>query len=248
MSESNVYKRTINKETVTSKLLTEGERDLRVYLPPGYNEIISYPVIYCQDGEDFFNFGRIATQANRLILEDELEPCIVVGVDVDKKHRTAEYSPDGDRHESYVRFFVEEMIPFVASRYTVRTEADQILLAGDSLGATVSLHIALSYPQRFSRLLSMSGAYYPASRSILADYSESLSWLDAYMFVGLQETEFETDRGVFDFVEMNRQTKQLLEAKGAKLLYYEKDGKHQWGFWQQELPDALRWFMKTDLL
>ncbi|RXZ81853.1 esterase family protein [Paenibacillaceae bacterium] len=242
MSQPDYYKRTIVKETVPSAVLPEKERNLRIYLPPGYNEIVSYPVIYCQDGEDFFNFGRIATQANKMIIDGDLEPVIVVGVDVDKRHRTSEYAPDGERHASYVHFFVHEMIPYVVSRYTVRTEADQILLAGDSLGATVSLHISLSFPQRFPRILSLSGAYYPVSCELVAEDKQRLSWLELYMIVGLQEDAYETDRGVFDFVALNRRMKQLLEAKGAEVDYTEKDGRHQWGFWQQELPEALRWF------
>ncbi|XEC92561.1 alpha/beta hydrolase [Paenibacillus tarimensis] len=248
MSDSSYQKRTIVKETAPANRLPEAERELRIYLPPGYNEIISYPVVYCQDGEDFFNFGRVATIAHRLILDGELEPLIIVGVDVNKKNRTAEYSPDGDRHEAYVRFFVEEMIPFVASRYSIRTEADQTLLAGDSLGGTVSLHIALNYPRKFKRILSLSGAYYPSSRAIVSQTAEPLDWLRIYMLVGLQETEFETDRGIFDFVAMNREMKRLLEEKQASLHYIEKDGRHLWGFWQQEIPDALRWFNKEALL
>src|SRR5690242_18270125 len=98
MSEQ--VKRTIIKDSVTSSHLPEGERGLRLYLPPGYNEILSYPVIYCQDGEDFFSFGRIATQAHAMILDGELEPLVIVGVDVDKSVRTEEYAPDGERHDA----------------------------------------------------------------------------------------------------------------------------------------------------
>ncbi|MBJ6363674.1 alpha/beta hydrolase [Paenibacillus sp. GCM10012307] len=241
---SDYLKRTIVKETVSSRYLPERERELRIFLPPGYNEIVSYPVVYCQDGEDFFNFGRIATQANKLILEEDMEPFVIVGVDVDKQKRTAEYAPDGDRHDDYVKFFVEEMLPFVSSRYSVRNEADQIVLAGDSLGATVGLHIALQYPRRFATLISFSGAYYPASQAIVEAYSDSLAWLHMFMSVGLQETAYETDSGVFDFVALNRSMKPLLEKKGAKLHYSERDGLHQWGFWQKQVPEALQWAMQ----
>lgn len=249
MTSPQYLKRTIVKETVVSRYLPEGSRELRVYLPPGYNEIISYPVIYCQDGEDFFNFGRIATLANKLILEADMEPIIIVGVDVDKSKRTAEYAPDGDRHASYIRFFVEEMIPYVASRYTVRDEPGQVILAGDSLGATVSLHIALAYPGRFTKLISFSGAYFPVSRELTRQHPESLEWLKLFMTVGLQETAFETtDRGVYDFVALNRDMKAVLESKGAGLTYIERDGLHQWGYWQKQVPEALEWAFNSTAL
>src|SRR5690554_8159578 len=94
MDDSRYYKRTLVKEMLQSHHLQE-TRALRIYLPPGYSELSSYPVIYCQDGEEFFNFGRIATQATKLILDEGLEPMIIVGVDVHIPDRTAQYSPEG---------------------------------------------------------------------------------------------------------------------------------------------------------
>lgn len=243
MTENPYLKRTIVKETAASSFLPEGSRSLRIYLPPGYNEVLSYPAVYCQDGEDFFNFGRIATIANKMILDGELEPFVIIGVDVDKKLRTSEYAPDGERHDAYVRFFGEELVPFLESRYPIRRERSERLLAGDSLGGTVSLHIALRYPQLFTNLLSLSGAYYGSSQQIVAAEQE-LSRLNLYMYVGLQETAYETDHGTYDFVTLNRQMKALLDERGATLRYTEKDGKHQWGSWQKELPEGLAHFLK----
>lgn len=245
MTDERYLKRTIVKETVPSRYLAEQSRNLRIFLPPGYNEVLSYPVVYCQDGEDFFNFGRIATTATRLILDEGLEPFIIVGVDVDKKQRTEEYTPDGNRHEAYIWFFAEELIPFVEERYAVRQEPEHRLLAGDSLGGSVSLHLALSYPQLFTRVMSLSGAFYGISQNIISAAGD-LSWLNIYMIVGLQEDAYETDRGVFDFVALNRNAKALLELNQATVFYEEKDGKHQWGFWQKELDKALAYFIEVE--
>lgn len=243
MTDQRYLKRTILKETVASSYLLEGERPIRVYLPPGYNEVLSYPVIYCQDGEDFFNFGRIATIANQIILDEGIEPFIIVGVEVNKKVRTAEYAPDGDRHEKYVRFFGEELIPYIEAKYPVRREPEERLLAGDSLGGTVSFHLALAYPHLFTRVLSLSGAFFERSLEIM-EQPRDLSWLQLYMTVGLQETAYETtDRGVYDFVVLNRAAKERLERWGAELHYEERDGLHQWGYWQKDLPAALKYFM-----
>jgi enterochelin esterase-like enzyme len=51
MSDNPLFKRTIHKHDVLSRLLPEGSRSIRVYLPPGYQPWMSYPVVYCQDGE-----------------------------------------------------------------------------------------------------------------------------------------------------------------------------------------------------
>lgn len=239
MTDSRYLKRTIVKEVIASTFLNE-ERTLRIYLPPGYNEVLSYPVVYCQDGEEFFNFGRIATYANQLILDEGAEPFIIVGIEVDVKKRTAEYAPFGNLHEAYTRCVAEEIIPFVEQKY--RARSDERILAGDSLGGSLSLHLSLLYPGEFPRIISLSGAFYEESQEILAR-TANLDWLNVYMIVGLQENEYETDHGIFDFVDLNRRTRDLLFERGATVRYSEKEGKHLWGFWQKELPDALKYFL-----
>lgn len=241
MTNERLLKRTIVKEVIESKFLQEN-RTLRIYLPPGYNEILSYPVVYCQDGEEFFNFGRIATWANQLILEEGVDPFIIVGVEVDTKVRTEEYAPFGNRFDAYLSCFAEEIIPFIEQKYPVRTETSARVLAGDSLGGSVSVHLALRYPHLFSRIISLSGAFYEQSQNMIRE-EQDLSWLDIYMIVGLQEDNYATDTGVYNFVELNRSTKALLEERGATIKYDEKDGRHIWGFWQQELPAALMYFL-----
>ncbi len=242
MTDSRYLKRTILKEEIQSRHLGEA-RTLRIYLPPGYNELLSYPVIYCQDGEEFFNFGRIATYANQLILDENIEPFIVVGVEVNTKIRTQEYAPFGSRFEAYTACFAEEIIPYIEEKYPVRRSADERVLAGDSLGGSVSVHIALRYPELFRRIISLSGAYYEQSQQLIAAESD-LSALDVYMIVGLQETDFQSDTGVYDFVKLNQDTRDLLLERGATVRYAEKDGKHLWGFWQKELPDAIKYFLQ----
>ncbi|UVI27661.1 alpha/beta hydrolase [Paenibacillus spongiae] len=241
MTDQRYLKRTIVKDTAASRILPEQERELRIFLPPGYNEVLSYPVLFCQDGEDFFNFGRVATIANQLILDEGMEPFIIVGVDVDKKKRTSEYAPDGELHDGYVTFFAEELLPYIESRYPVRRDPQHRVLAGDSLGGTVSLHIALRYPHLFNKIISLSGAFYPASQEIAAR-SGLMDHMSLFMIVGLQETAFETDSGTYDFVALNRAMKQILKEKGAAILYSEHEGKHVWGFWQKHIPSALKAF------
>ncbi|MFC0212519.1 alpha/beta hydrolase [Paenibacillus chartarius] len=243
MDTSRYYQRTVVKETLYSNRLQE-ERQLRIYLPPGYNEVLSYPVLYCQDGEQFFNFGRLATSLTAGILDDGLEPAIAVGVDVDTATRTAEYAPEGERHDAYLRFFAEELLPFVEERYPVRRTAGERIAAGDSLGGTVSLHLALAYPHLFGNVLSLSGAFFERTRLQLEEAGD-LSQLRIHMLVGLDETEVKTERGTFDFVEANRLTREILLRAGANLTYEEKPGKHLWGFWQQELPAILRLFLQA---
>jgi enterochelin esterase-like enzyme len=233
----NAFKRTIIKDEAPSSYLGEA-RSLRISLPHGYNELLSYPVLYCQDGEDFFNFGRIVTQANTLILKNGLDPFLIIGVDVDKKLRWSEYHPEGERFARYCAFFAEELLPYIEENYPARTRRDERVIAGDSLGGTVSLHLALDYPELFGSVISFSGAFFPVTQQRIAEESD-LSELSVFQTVGLKETAFQSAEGVSDFVELNRSTRALLEHRKANVYYEETDGDHVWGAWQPLIPKAL---------
>lgn len=135
-----------------------------------------------------------------------------------------------------------ELLPYIEEKYSIRQTKDERIVAGDSLGGTVSLHLALDYPGLFSNVLSFSGAFYEITRQQLAA-SGDLSWLNLYMIIGLDELAVETDHGTINFLEENRLTHGLLKQKGTRLFYEEKPGKHLWGFWQKEIPAALRHFL-----
>lgn len=241
MSISPYSKRTIIKKEIPSQPLQQ-TRSIRVFLPPGYNELVTYPVVYCQDGEQFFNFGRIATHATRLILDEGMEPVMIVGVDADLPRRTDEYSPSGRLFDDYCQFFVSELVPFIENEFPVRSSKEERILAGDSLGGTVSLHLALDRPDLFCKVISLSGAFMESTQERLREETD-LSELDIYMLIGQDETEVETDRGVFNFLQMNRTARKMLEERGARVRYVEKPGKHLWGFWQNELSEALLYFL-----
>ncbi len=243
MNESIVYKRTIVKETIKSDYLEE-EREVTIYLPPNYSEGRTYPVIYCQDGEQFFFLGRIATTANQWIWEKKLEPMIIVGIEMKKATRTFDYHPQGSRFQAYKQFFVQELLPYIENKYSIAKTAANRILAGDSLGGTVSLHLAIEYPSLFGNMISLSGAFFETTQ-IMLKREKDLSWLNIYMVIGLGENEVETKRGIFNILEMNRLTKEILITKHAKLHYHEKEGNHVWGFWQKQIPDALSYFFKN---
>ena len=184
MSQEPYLKRTILKESLFSDRLGK-DRPLRIFLPPGYNELVTHRVVYCQE---CFNFGRIATAATKLILDEGFEPFIIVGVDVDMPNRTEEYAPEGTRFHAYTDFFLHELIPYIESRYPVRTNPEDRILVGDSLGGTVSLHLSLIAPDFIQQVISLSGAFLSSSlRAVEA--AGSLSHLRMFPLIGTEETE-----------------------------------------------------------
>ncbi|WP_205628760.1 alpha/beta hydrolase-fold protein, partial [Acinetobacter baumannii] len=61
------------------------------------------------------------------------------------------------RNDLYKSFFLEELLPAVEKEFAI----DERILVGDSLGATVSLDLAMDRPDLFAKVISLSGAFYP---------------------------------------------------------------------------------------
>ena len=88
MTDQRYLKRTIVKEVVSQPLFAGRITKPARFFAPGLQRTLSFPVVYCQDGEHFFNFGRIATICEPAYFGRGLEPFIIVGVDVDLQLRT----------------------------------------------------------------------------------------------------------------------------------------------------------------
>ncbi|MBA4494910.1 alpha/beta hydrolase [Paenactinomyces guangxiensis] len=238
--EQKVYKRIIKKENLYSKHLEEA-KEILVSLPPGYDESRSYPLLVLHDGNDYFNLGRIVTQANQMMVNGEIEPVIMVAVPVQKERRTSEYSPKGSRHSQHMKMVVEELLPRIRDHYPTDDSPERLVLGGSSLGGTVSLHIALHYPEVSNRILSQSGAFLEATNEAIL-HAKSLEHFRIYQSVGKAETAVSTHMGSLDLVARNREVLRHLKEKHAHVHYVEDEGDHTWGFWQRDIPPALRFF------
>ncbi len=211
-----------------------------MYLPPEYGSQTAYPILYCHDGNEFFTHGRIATIANEMIANGLLSPLLIAGIAVKMDHRTEDYALSGKRHETYLRFVEEECMQFIERRYPLSPDPSARAMAGISLGAVATLHLASRMGDRLSNVLLFSGAYYDSFSTFIRERN-GLGGLSAYMVAGLAETAVDTPEGVYDFLTANRNMKTILEEQGAAVSYREGEGKHVWGFWQRELPAALKW-------
>jgi enterochelin esterase-like enzyme len=239
-----MIKRTIVRETIQSQSLGTN-KEIHISLPPDYNQNQTYPLLILHDGPDYFNLGRIVTQANQLMVDGKIKQIVMVAVPVDKAVRTQEYSPIGERNQAHKEFIMNELLPFLEENYPVDLSTENLVIGGSSLGGTVSLHLALDYPEQVQNVLSQSGAFLEATKEQIQKTS-SLSYLTIYQSIGLKETAVPTHMGTIDLVTRNREVYELLRKKNAHVYYIEEDGDHTWGFWQKELPRALGFFFGTE--
>lgn len=151
----------------------KNERDLIVYLPPGYDEQPArlFPVLYLHDGQNLFDGStsfipgmdwHVGQTADALIENGDVEPLVIVGIYNVGKQRIREYTPTrvpklgGGRANSYAKFLVEEVQPFVEARYRISGQPQETGIGGSSLGGLVSLYLGLKLPHIFGRIAALS--------------------------------------------------------------------------------------------
>ena len=177
-------------------------RDVIVYLPPGYDrdKRRRYSVFYLHDGQNLFDGAtsfipgqewRVDETAQALIARERIEPLIIVGIYNTGKDRVDEYTPvedpkykAGGKADLYGRLLVEELKPFIDKTYRTKKGASHTGLGGSSLGGLVSIYLALKYPKVFGRVAVVSPSVWWANNQIVR-YVDSLPknpplriWLD----------------------------------------------------------------------
>src|SRR5882757_630737 len=109
--------------------ILNNDRDITIYLPPGYNDRddVRYPVLYMQDGQNLFEperafipgqNWRLAEAADEKIGGRTARPMIIVGIDNTGPSRIDEYTPThdtgrggGGKADDYARMIIEELKP-----------------------------------------------------------------------------------------------------------------------------------------
>jgi predicted alpha/beta superfamily hydrolase len=232
------------------------DRVISVYLPPQYleQEERRFPVFYLHDGQNLFD-GRTSyiagrtwnahTTADRLTLDGEIEPVILVGVANTGLRRMAEYTPTrdfkmgGGEGRSYGRLLIEELKPLIDSSYRTLAEAGNTGLGGSSLGGLISLYLGLTCPEAFGKVAVMSPSLWWDQRSIfsLVDQPRPKPELRIWLDIGTAEGV----RHVRDADHLERQLVKRGWQVGVDLAYRKADGAvHDENAWSDRFGDVLR--------
>ena len=152
---------------IYSRIL-DGKRDFFVWLPAGYEDNISkkYPVLYMLDGQNLIDpktsFAgkdwQVDETTTKLIGEHKIKEIMVVGIN-NTKDRLEEYS-DSEKGEKYRKFMIEELKPFVDSKYRTLSDSANTAVIGSSMGGLASFLIAWQHSEVFSMAGCMSSSFY----------------------------------------------------------------------------------------
>jgi predicted alpha/beta superfamily hydrolase len=250
-------------------------RTLRVLLPPGYdapeNRDRRYPVLYLNDGQNVFD-AATSTFTGREWRADEtvraladagrIPPLIVVGIDhAGRRERFHEYFPYADRFlqppdpdpqgSRYPAFLVDEVLPFVESRYRVSRDPAQRGVGGSSAGGLAAVYAVVKRPGTFGRLLVESPSLYLDDARILREAAGVRTW-PARLALGAGTREGEAAQGACDpaappgepevVKDLRRFARVLHDAGVADArvrVTVTPCGTHDEDAWADRLPDAL---------
>ena len=239
-------------------------RDIIVYLPPGYDATVKYPVFYLQDGQNLFdpatafygNDWRADIIADQLIVSGAIEPILMVGVYNTGVRRISEYTPTrdsgmrkGGKADRYAQMLARELKPFIEREYGARRAAADTAVGGSSLGALVSLEAGLLYPRVFGKLAVISPSVWWDQRSILEivrGFSSAVRpriWLDTGTEEGNSAQQVLADARMLRDALAERGWREGLDLSYKE---FHGAGHSEWA-WGERFGEVLRYFFgKTE--
>lgn len=243
----------IDKEFIM-KRVNEVSHKIWLYLPPDYDSSKKkYPVIYMHDGQNLFDDKtsfvgewKVDETLNKLYQETG-KGFIVVGIENGGKERINEYTPwshekyGGGKGKEYIHFIVNELKPYIDSKYRTKPKQRHTALIGSSLGGLISYYGGLTYPDVFGKIGALSTSFWFSDEVFeLTKKKGNQNNLRLYLLVGGKE-------GGSMVPDMYKAKKILLESgfNTANITSKEnKDAKHNEAFWSSEFESVVKWLYK----
>jgi enterochelin esterase-like enzyme len=237
------------------------EYPLTVYLPDGYKDAPGrFPAVYLLHGAGGKETDWVYKGGARETLDGLIRRALIAPVVVVMPEGGSTWWTDGAVDKAGTAL-IEELIPFVESKYKVSSERAQRGIAGLSMGGYGSLNLALRHPDKFCAAGMISPAIYdplPPETSAArktpqfvrdgqfdAELWKSLNYasaLDAYKAKG-QPVPMWIVSGDHDFLGIALMSAQLywrlyqIQQKLVELRVI--DGDHEWMVFRDALPDTL---------
>jgi enterochelin esterase family protein len=218
--------------------VTNGEREIYVYTPPGYDRTRKYPVLYLLGGSgelasNWWIDGRATFIADNLIAEGKAVPMIIAMPNNQVVHRS-----DPKHTELTFALFEKELrthiVPLVDANYSTQTTPRQRAIAGLSMGGRHAQLVGFKGLDLF-RSFGILSAGDPASETSVPEFlnDPQINSKVDYLFVGL---------GTYENQPTNRSVvfHGILEKHGVTHDYYiGGNGGHDWATWRDHLHARL---------
>lgn len=249
-----------------------------VYLPNGFNDTLEkFPVVYLLNGytgdeTNWVRIGLVKDIADELIRGNIIDPMVIIMPDGDDRL----YMNTDDGSYPYEDMLINEFIPYVESKYKIKSDKKFRGISGLSMGGAGSLRLALKYHNMFGACAGFSAGILTkdevmnASQKDFDDYfsrispaakgstgearlTEAINEYNIFQLIESKSTEalksvdIYFDCGDDDFLAIGNSMLHIeLLKKGIPHEYRVRDGAHTWNFWVDSLPVGLE-FMSDSM-
>ncbi len=214
-------------------------RRVFVYTPPGYDAgDADYPTLYllhgAGDNESLWSqLGRADLILDNLIAIGQAKPMLVVMPNGHPVPYGEHRREPGRNTDQFRDDLVKDLLPFIESRYRVRTDRLGRAVVGLSMGGGQALHVGLGRTDLFSQVGAFSAAVSdppsnPAIQAFIADPEKSNQEV-RLLWIAIGEDDF--------LLERNRKFTTYLKEKGIDFFYAETVGDHSWPVWRRYLHE-----------
>ena len=244
------------------------ERNYSVYLPPDYETSSrSYPVLYLlhglgDDHTGWVQFGEVKKIADNSIKNGDATPMIIVMPDANTG-RVGYFNIPSQRW-MYEDFFFEELMPYVESKYRIKSGKRFRAISGLSMGGGGTLTYALHRPDLFSAAAPLSAGtgstdvdeslerikrygieFTREEMKNLLENNHPLNLIKKMKLSDINSIRWYIDCGDDDYLfEDNSLLHIAFSKKGIKHEYRVRDGAHNWTYWRESLPLVLEFVSK----
>ncbi len=218
---------TLTRHTVHGGDLVAGSRrEVALYQPPTQEPA---PLLVVFDGQDYRRRARLPAIVDNLIAQGRIRPLALALVSHGEHARIAEYKCNDDT----IAFLLRYVLPLAREKlHLVDIEAfpGAYGVLGASMGGLMALYTGLRVPEVFGHVLSQSGAFANPQTDIAGTLFEALEQ------EAVKPLRIWMDVGQFEWLlTANRQTRDLLQAKGYTVNYREYPGEHNYTSWRDDI-------------
>jgi enterochelin esterase-like enzyme len=214
----------------------EALRRVTVYTPPGYDQNAStrYPVLYLFHGANadetaWTRLGHVNLILDNLLAARKAKPFVVV---MPFGYGVPPGAPGND--VAFSRDLIEDVIPYVESKYRVIADRERRAIAGLSMGGGQSLSIGLNHLDLFSYVGGFSSGIRPAdfertyagiaAKPEAANQKLKLLWIGC----GKDDGAMANSRALAEFLDKHK----------IKHTFRESEGAHTWIVWRRYLNEV----------
>jgi enterochelin esterase-like enzyme len=234
----------ITEFEIPSRLYRRARR-IWVYTPPDYARACGdgCNLLLAFDGHEYLTTIRLPAILDSLVGIGRIPPTIAVLID---NGSSTDRLQDLANRAIFADFIANELLPWVATRFSVTRDPARTLATGSSAGGLASAYLAFKRPDLIGNVLSQSGAFWRGNEGT---DSPPYEWLtDQYASVPKRSVRFFLDVGSVEsrgalggaapsILAANRHLRDALFRKGYLVMYTEVDGgQHSPDSWRPRLP------------